>query len=209
MKDYRITLKVRNNRILRAVEEAGGKFGGKWCEANGVDYHKAVQLVAMTASPINEDGHLIKAAVQLCDALNKTPDDLWSKEQIYPLEKNFSELEMNHEQVVSLLSNEQRVGELDTSQIENKEAARLIGNALATLTRQEEKVINLRFYKDMTLDECASSLDVTRERIRQIEKKALRKLRHPQRVGMLVDLLDVEPSERAQVKAEANKQGRA
>lgn len=209
MKDYRITLKVRNNRILRAVEETGNKFGGKWCRANGVDYSKAVQLVAMTASPINDEGHLIQAAVQLCDALNKTPDDLWSREQIYPLEKNFSELEMNHEQVVSLLSNEQRVGELDTSQIENKEAARLIGNALATLTRQEEKVINLRFYKDMTLDECASSLDVTRERIRQIEKKALRKLRHPQRVGMLVDLLDVEPSERAQVKAEANKQGRA
>lgn len=209
MKDYRITLKVRNNRILRAVEETGNKFGGKWCRANGVDYSKAVQLVAMTASPINDEGHLIEAAVQLCDALNKTPDDLWSREQIYPLEKNFSELEMNHEQVVSLLSNEQRVGELDTSQIENKEAARLIGNALATLTRQEEKVINLRFYKDMTLDECASSLDVTRERIRQIEKKALRKLRHPQRVGMLVDLLDVEPSERAQVKAEANKQGRA
>lgn len=209
MKDYRITLKVRNNRILRAVEETGNKFGGKWCRANGVDYSKAVQLVAMTASPINDEGHLIEAAVQLCDALNKTPDDLWSREQIYPLEKNFSELEMNHEQVVSLLSNEQRVGELDTSQIENKEAARLIGNALATLTRQEEKVINLRFYKDMTLDECASSLDVSRERIRQIEKKALHKLRHPQRVGMLVDLLDVEPSERAQVKAEANKQGRA
>ena len=209
MKDYRITLKVRNNRILRAVEETGNKFGGKWCRANGVDYSKAVQLVAMTASPINDEGHLIEAAVQLCDALNKTPDDLWSKEQIYPLEKNFSDMEMDHEQILALLPNDQRSIEHDTSAVENAQASKLIGETLKSLTKREEECIRLRFYQDMTLEGCAQNMGITRERVRQIELRAIRKLRHPQRVGMLVDLLDVEPSERAQAKAEANKQGRA
>ena len=204
MKDYRITVKVRNNRILKAVEETGSTFGGKWCEANGVDYHKAVQLVAMTASPINEEGHLIKAAVQLCDALNKTPDDLWSKEQIYPLEKNFSELEMDHEQVLALLPNNERFCEHDTSALENDQQRKIVETVLASLTKREEKLIKLRFDSDLSLAECADRMHVSQERVRQIEKKALRKLRDPSRRGMLVDLLDVEPGERAKIKKVAN-----
>jgi RNA polymerase primary sigma factor len=54
---------------------------------------------------------------------------------------------------------------------------------LATLTPREEKVLRMRFgigeKTDHTLEEVGQSFDVTRERIRQIEAKALRKLRHP------------------------------
>jgi RNA polymerase primary sigma factor len=57
--------------------------------------------------------------------------------------------------------------------------------ALATLTPREEKVLRMRFgigeKSDHTLEEVGQSFDVTRERIRQIEAKALRKLRHPSR----------------------------
>ncbi|MFK7872395.1 MAG: RNA polymerase sigma factor RpoD [Oligoflexales bacterium] len=57
--------------------------------------------------------------------------------------------------------------------------------ALATLTPREEKVLRMRFgigeRSDHTLEEVGQSFDVTRERIRQIEAKALRKLRHPSR----------------------------
>lgn len=38
MKDYRVTVKVRNNRILRAIEAAGGTLVGKWCEEHGLAY---------------------------------------------------------------------------------------------------------------------------------------------------------------------------
>ncbi len=57
--------------------------------------------------------------------------------------------------------------------------------ALATLTPREEKVLRMRFgigeKSDHTLEEVGQNFDVTRERIRQIEAKALRKLRHPSR----------------------------
>lgn len=69
-------------------------------------------------------------------------------------------------------------------------------NMLASLTSREAKVLRMRFGIDMntdhTLEEVGKQFDVTRERIRQIEAKALRKLRHPTRSEKLKSFLDVE-----------------
>ena len=69
----------------------------------------------------------------------------------------------------------------------------LIG-VLDTLTPREEKVLRLRYGIDdgrpRTLEEVGKEFNVTRERIRQIEAKALRKLRHPSRSKKLKDFLE-------------------
>jgi len=66
--------------------------------------------------------------------------------------------------------------------------------ALATLTPREERVVRMRFgigmNNDQTLEEVGNQFSVTRERIRQIEAKALRKLRHPSRSRILRSFLD-------------------
>jgi RNA polymerase primary sigma factor len=65
---------------------------------------------------------------------------------------------------------------------------------LATLSPREERVLRMRFgigeLSDHTLEEVGQDFDVTRERIRQIEAKALRKLRHPSRSTRLRSFLD-------------------
>ena len=69
-----------------------------------------------------------------------------------------------------------------------------LSNVLLTLTEREEKVLRLRFGLDdgqcRTLEEVGQVFNVTRERIRQIEAKALRKLRHPSRSRRLRDFLE-------------------
>jgi RNA polymerase primary sigma factor len=65
---------------------------------------------------------------------------------------------------------------------------------LSTLTPREEKVLRMRFgigeKSDHTLEEVGQDFFVTRERIRQIEAKALRKLRHPSRAKLLKAFVD-------------------
>ncbi len=69
-----------------------------------------------------------------------------------------------------------------------------LSEVLSTLTTREEKVLRLRFGledgRSRTLEEVGREFNVTRERIRQIEAKALRKLRHPSRSKKLKDFLD-------------------
>jgi len=71
-----------------------------------------------------------------------------------------------------------------------------LGDVLCSLTERERKVLELRFGlgdgNARTLEEVGSQFRVTRERIRQIEAKALRKMRHPTRIRQLNGFLELE-----------------
>ena len=74
-----------------------------------------------------------------------------------------------------------------------------LGDVLSTLTEREQEVLNLRFGLadgySRTLEEVGRKFNVTRERIRQIEAKALRKMRHPTRMRKLHGFLENEESQ--------------
>ena len=83
---------------------------------------------------------------------------------------------------------------LPSETVVNNHLAEVTRKILSTLTPREEKVLRMRFgideKKDHTLEEVGQDFDVTRERIRQIEAKALRKLRHPTRAKSLRSFYD-------------------
>ena len=62
--------------------------------------------------------------------------------------------------------------------------------ALATLTAREERVIRERFFYGKTLEEVGQTFSLTRDRIRQIQNKAIRKLHPPTRKDMLQDFME-------------------
>ena len=92
----------------------------------------------------------------------------------------------------------------DTSTMSPEEAStyksmqEVFDEVLNSLTEREGKVLRMRFgiglSSDQTLEEVGKQFDVTRERIRQIEAKALRKLRHPSRADKLKSFLDGDSS---------------
>ena len=92
----------------------------------------------------------------------------------------------------------------DTSNMSPEEAytykslQEVFDEVLNSLTERECKVLRMRFgiglCAEQTLDEVGKHIDVTRERIRQIEAKAFRKLRHPSRADKLKSFLDGDSS---------------
>ena len=73
-----------------------------------------------------------------------------------------------------------------------------VGQVMATLTKQEQEILSLRFGLrdgvELTLEDVGARFNVTRERIRQIVEKALRKLRHPTRLRQLQDFSETSPT---------------
>lgn len=96
--------------------------------------------------------------------------------------------------IKDFIENEDEFSPADT--VSNNDLKERVREVLKTLTPREEKVLKMRFGIDVasehTLEEVGKDFSVTRERIRQIEVKALRKLRHPSRSKKLESFLDKE-----------------
>lgn len=168
------------------------------------DQARTIRIPVHMVETINK---LVRVSRQLVQELGRepTPEEL-AKELNMSVEK-VREISKISQEPVSL---ETPIGEEEDSHLGDfipdddapapSEAASFVllkeqlGDVLKTLTPREAKVLRLRFGLDdgraRTLEEVGKEFEVTRERIRQIEAKALRKLRHPSRSKKLKDFLD-------------------
>ena len=170
------------------------------------DYRKGYKF-RIPVHMVETINKLVRVSRQLVQELGRepTPEEL-AKELNMPVDK-VREISKISQEPVSL---ETPIGEEEDSHLGDfipdedapapSEAASFVllkeqlGAVLETLSEREAKVLRLRFGLDdgraRTLEEVGKEFDVTRERIRQIEAKALRKLRHPSRSKKLKDFLD-------------------
>ncbi len=168
------------------------------------DQARTIRIPVHMIETINK---LIRTSRYLVQELGREPDPEEIAERMeMPLEKVRKVLKIAKEPI----SLETPIGEEEDSHlgdfIEDKNAVSPVeavigGNledqtrrVLKTLTPREEKVLRMRFgigeKSDHTLEEVGQDFEVTRERIRQIEAKALRKLRHPSRSKQLRSFMD-------------------
>jgi len=95
---------------------------------------------------------------------------------------------------------------LESDDIDNKiDLERLIPKTLEQLTDKEKACLWFRFWDDRTLHDVGVFFRVSKERVRQIEARALRKLRHPSRSDRLYPFIDRCPIEQRKQKEEAEK----
>ncbi len=192
MTDYRIRISVRNARLLRAIERAGHRPGAPFAAAVGISYACALlPYLNLTRSPLNREGLLRECAWALCGYLGASPFDLWSDDQLQPLERNHSTFEIDAERVQALISRRDPDGDPERFAC-RAQVKRLLLGAMDRLTTREATVIQGRFFDDLTLEEIGKQLGVTKERVRQAELKALKKLRSDPRVtAPLADFVDL------------------
>ncbi|CCK86056.1 RNA polymerase sigma factor [Lactobacillus equicursoris DSM 19284 = JCM 14600 = CIP 110162] len=204
-----------NMGLMKAVDKFDYRLGYKfstyatWWIRQAItraiaDQARTIRIPVHMVETINK---LIRIQRQLLQDLGRDPEPEEIAAEMDITTKKVREILKISQEPVSL---ETPIGEEDDSHlgdfIEDKDAMspeqhaanemlkEQLSEVLRTLSAREADVLRLRFGLDdgktRTLEEVGQHFDVTRERIRQIEAKALRKLRHPSRSGQLRDFLD-------------------
>jgi RNA polymerase primary sigma factor len=194
--DYRVEIKIRNNRLLEKIEQAGYKNVAEFAKAISIPYSVVSSFVTMKRAPINSlTGTYSPRFMEIVDYLNCMPEDIFPKSRMSnPLKSNYASFKGNEGDVKNLTASMASVAIDPEKKMIVDEAQKTIHDSLYALTPKEHRVLTLLFGLDgsepKTLEQVGKEFNVTRERIRQVQHKAFRKLKHPAKSKKLREIYD-------------------
>lgn len=185
---YSVRVTVRNNLLLEAIKAAGYRSVREFAIREGMSVTGLINLVGLREAPLGASGEFTKMAKKVMEALGACPTDLWTSAQLtMKLARSSACTAVDERALAGImqLPDEGRVAvdvleEVERNEV-NREVRRLVfDDESVGLRKNESMVLRMRFGvgggDESTLDQIAEVLDVTPERVRQIEGKAMRKL---------------------------------
>ena len=166
--DFNIKITVRNGRLLKAIRS---RYKSVADLARQCHHHQSTvnSLVTMRLKPFNDSGWT-DLALDVAAMVGKEPEDLWPDHlREFKLSKSTSEVEIDLDSVKQLIQD--GTSEKSLSQVS------AISKFATTLTPREREILAMRFAMKISLEETAKAFGITRERVRQIETKAIKKMR--------------------------------
>ena len=192
--DFTVVIKVRNGRFLAALRKAGYPSVWKFCKQHGLPQSVVNRYAQMTLSPIRGSGDFVgqptAMAQQVADILGTNVEDLFPPRFMAVCLSRIAntELPMTEGQIGMLLREPPRTPE-DVLALD--EAAAQISDAMILLPPKAERLLRLRLGMNLrdeqTLVEVGEQFGVTRERVRQMENRAIGKLQGPKRKYRFVE----------------------
>lgn len=192
--DVRLVIRAKNNLLLSRIEERGFSNIAAFCQFVNVSYAMLNGYICMRISPRMRNGDWRKPALDIAEALDANPEDLWSSEQ-----QAMTEPVKVAEVVMSMAEYGRRLAASNPErQIEARQYRELIAKAVDKLNPRERQIVRRRFGletgKEESCRSIARSLGVSDTRVQQIEIRAIRQMQgHLREVGITkVNVDDVE-----------------
>jgi len=180
MSDYRVKITIRNERILKLIEDKGFVSVKSFADTYGLAYQQLGELIAGKVKPFTDKGKMHSICDKLLKVLDATLEDCFTERQLQGFNKRSFEIKVKENelrQIVNPTKNQEQ--KLIEQQAKNK-----IRYAIEMgLKPREAAMLKMKFGFDdgheHTLEEIAKIFSVSRERVRQIITKAQRKMKHP------------------------------
>ena len=187
MNDYRVKITIRNERLLAAMEGMGYKSVAEFSRNQGLNSVKVNEIFSGKIPPLDREGNPKELTKEILEILNLTIEKAFTEKQLKGFKKHTFEVKIEEEKLLQIISPAKN----QEIKVIEQEVKSKLSEILSTLTPREEKILRMRFGigmdTDHTLEEVGRKFFVTRDRIRQIEAKALRKLKHPSRSKQLME----------------------
>ena len=193
IKSLRLEARLRNNILYKLIFDNYENVAD-FCRKHDLPPSRVGELLNLKINPLargkGRNSKIVgyrKVCIDIAGIFKILPDHIFPLD-IYVFDKTSTFMETNPEELLSLSSSEAKTlssNILTDKSFDKIELKENINKVLKSITPREEAVIKMRFLEEMTHEEVGETFGVSRERIRQIEAKAIRKLRHVSRTKRL------------------------
>ena len=189
MSDYRVRISIRNERLLSAIEKAGYASARQCSIANGYTEYKLVSLINGSMKPLDtKTGKPTEFCKEILKILGKNIEDCFTPRQLKGFKKSSYQIKVDEKELKQLVSYHKNEGDTFLEADLDKKITQVLS---IRLTPREEKIVRLYYgigseTTPQTYEEISLLYQVTRERVKQICDRAIRKLQHPVTKGLLL-----------------------